>query len=116
MSSVVLPRNVEGLPEARALLQRGFVSAAGCIVRGVLENHLRELCAQHGLPATRRPPMRLRIHWLREGGVLDRRTVAGLRAMLKTANHCCHGRPVTVCEVEALLDGVQTFLTRCCCE
>ncbi len=116
MSSVISHRHVERLPEAHELLQRGFVSAAGCIGRGVLENHLRQLCVQHGIPATRRPPLRLCIHWLREGGVLGRRTVAELRQLLKVGNKCCHGRPVTVCEVETLLDSVQTFLTRCCCE
>ena len=110
MSSVI-SRQVEGLPEARSLLQRGFVSAAGCIGRGVLENHLRELCAQHGLPATRRPPLRLRIHWLREGGVLGKRTVAELRQLIKIGNRCCHGLPVGYMAVAELLDRVRLLLT-----
>ncbi|MBO9552131.1 hypothetical protein [Pseudomonas sp.] len=95
------------LDTARGLLKAGFARAAGAIAGVVLEGHLKEVAAKHGLPKTLTTINPLN-HALKAAGVIDQAQSRHIEFLGDVRNNCGHKRAADPkdADVQDLIDGV----------
>lgn len=103
------------LGQADELLAAGYKDAAAVIVGGVLERHLRELCARHGIPLdgpTGKPKMMgVMNDDLAKAGVYNAVKKSQVQAWATLRNKAAHGDygAYVRADVEGLLRDVRAF-------
>jgi len=103
------------LGQADELLAAGYKDAAAVIVGGVLERHLRELCARHGIPLdgpTGKPKMMgVMNDDLAKAGVYNAVKKSQVQAWATLRNKAAHGDhgAYVKADVENLLRDVRSF-------
>jgi hypothetical protein len=105
------------LEMASYLLSEGYKDPAAVIIGGVLEEHIRKLCAKHGISiATNGRPKKADAlnAELANAGVLTKLDQKNVTAWLDLRNKSAHGKyaEYTQQQVELLQQSVQDFLTR----
>ena len=100
------------LDAARELLKHGFLRGAGAIAGVVMEEHLSQVAANHGIKTLKK---NLSISdfndLLKNGGVLDTPSWRQIQRLSDIRNLCDHNkeREPTKEEVEELISGVEKF-------
>lgn len=97
------------LEAARELAKNGFLRAAGAVVGVVLEKHLGQVAANHGLALRKQHPTICDFNnLLKAGGVLDVPAWRGIQRLGDIRNLCDHNkvRDPTAAEIDELISGV----------
>lgn len=104
----------EELNEARSLLKRGSIRAAGAVAGVALEAHLKLLHNQSGLPYTDKDSIAPLATRLRKNDIISLGDEKKCIAMADTRNKCDHKKreEPTETEVRELVDDVDRFVKR----
>ena len=102
---------------AEHLLEQGYKDPAAVLVGGVLEEHLRQLCARNGVPVDvgGKPKKADSMNAdLLTAGVYQKLDQKSVTAWLDLRNKAAHGKygEYSAQQVQLLLQGVRDFLTR----
>ena len=100
------------LDAARELARRGFLRASGAVAGVVLEKHLGQVAANHGITTRKKNPTIGDFNdLLKDGGVLDIPSWRQVQRLGDVRNLCDHNkeREPTKDEVEELIDGVEKY-------
>ena len=100
------------LDAARELTRSGFLRAGGAVAGVVLERHLGQVAANHGITTRKKNPTIGDFNdILKDGGVLDVPAWRQVQRLGDIRNLCDHNkeRDPTKDEVEELIDGVEKY-------
>ncbi|MFK3816702.1 hypothetical protein ACI2KG_08835 [Pseudomonas sp. NPDC089407] len=99
------------LSTARALLKAGFARAAGAIAGVVLEGHLKEVAAKHGLPKNLKTINPLNVA-LKGAGIIDQAQSRRIEFLGDVRNKCGHkgSSEPTTDDVEDLISGADKVI------
>jgi hypothetical protein len=108
---------VDAFQKHRYLLEEGYKDAAAVIAGGVLEEHLRKLCARHGIAisVSGRPKKTEAMNSdLATAAAISKLDQKNVTAWLDLRNKSAHARysEYSQPQVELLVQGIQDFITR----
>lgn len=95
------------IEQAELLLESGFERAAGSIAGVALELHLKTLCDINGVSYKPKPTIEPLIQALYNAKKLDITKQKHLQYLASIRNKCSHSEPITVKEVQRLIDEVK---------